>query len=218
VSVAPATDLVAAATAERTELAGLLASLDRVQWDLPSPCAGWSVRDVAVHVISYDDLPTPRAVATLVRSLGSVDRASARTLARWDGAGPAEVVQAYRTRLQPRGLTALGGARIGFLDGLIHHQDVRRAVGRPREVPPDRLLAALAAVRGAPVLPARGLVRGLRLVADDVPWEQGDGAEVHGPGEALLLTAAGRDVALGELRGDGLALLTERVRAHHASG
>ncbi len=202
-----------AATAERAELAGLLGSLDRPQWDLPTPCRRWTVRDVAVHVISYDDLPVPRAVATVLRSSGSVGRANDRTLRLGDGVGPDEVLEAYRSRLRPRGLTALGGARIGFLDGLIHHQDVRRAVGRPREVPPDRLLAALAAVRGAPVLPARALTRGLRLVADDVPWQQGDGPEVRGPGEALLLTASGRDVALDELRGDGAPLLAERVRA-----
>ena len=58
-SAAPATDLLAAATAERTELAGLLAALDAAAWDLPTPCTRWTVRDVAVHVISYDDLGTP---------------------------------------------------------------------------------------------------------------------------------------------------------------
>lgn len=214
---APASDLLAAAQAERTSLAEVLGSLAPHEWELPTPCDGWTVRDVAVHVVSYDDLATVRAALEIVRGLGSVGRANARALARWAGAGPAEVVAAYRTRSRPRGLTAVAGGRIGFLDGLIHHQDVRRAVGRPRTVPADRLLAALGAVQGAPVLPARRLVRGLRLVATDVPWSSGDGPEVRGPGEALLLTAAGRDVAVGELDGPGAPELAARVRAHRAA-
>jgi len=209
-----ATDLLSAATAERAALAELLASLDPDQWELPTPCSRWTVRDVAAHVISYDDLTVPRAVATLVRHRGSAGRANARVLARWDGVGPPEILAAYRTRLRPTGLTAVAGGRIGFLDGLIHHQDVRRAVQVPRSVPPEHLVAALHAVRGAPVLPARGLLRGLRLVADDVAWHHGDGPEVRGPGEALLLTAAGRDVALDELGGPGLPLLADRVARH----
>ena len=156
-SAAPADDLLAAATAERTELAELLQTLDAAAWELPTPCSRWTVRDVAVHVISYDDLGTPGAVLTILRGLGSVGRANARTLARWDGAGPAEVLDAYRSRLRPSGLTAVAGGRIGFLDGLIHHQDVRRAVRAPRVVPSDRLLAGLKGVQAAPVLPTRRL-------------------------------------------------------------
>ena len=51
-------------------------------------------------------------------------------------------------------------------------------------------------------------------MADDVPWSHGDGPEVRGPGEALLLSAAGRDVALDELEGPGLTALRERIAAH----
>ena len=58
---------------------------------------------------------------------------------------------------------------------------------------------------------AFGRIRGLRLVATDFDWAAGKGAEVSGPGEALLMAMAGRGVALGELSGPGLPVLARRV-------
>lgn len=39
---------------QRRRLAALLAQLDDAQWATPSRCAGWSVRDVVVHLIGVD--------------------------------------------------------------------------------------------------------------------------------------------------------------------
>ena len=49
------------------------------------------------------------------------------------------------------------------------------------------------------------------LLPTDVDWTHGDGPEVSGPGEALIMAAAGRRVALDELTGDGVATLAERI-------
>lgn len=43
----------ALACAERETFADLLESLTPEQWDAPSLCAGWTVRDVAMHTIAY---------------------------------------------------------------------------------------------------------------------------------------------------------------------
>jgi uncharacterized protein (TIGR03083 family) len=94
---------------------------------------------------------------------------------------------------------------------MIHHQDIRRPLGVPREVPPDRLVEALDFSLRAPVLPTRQNVAGVRAVASDVDWQHGDGPEIHGPGEAFLMALAGRAHALDELDGPGVAVLTERV-------
>lgn len=37
------------ATAERTDLADLLATLTPAQWEAPSLCEDWRVRDVVAH-------------------------------------------------------------------------------------------------------------------------------------------------------------------------
>lgn len=51
----------------------------------------------------------------------------------------------------------------------------------------------------------------LRLTATDLDWATGDGAEVLGPGEALLMAMAGRPHALDDLDGPGMATLRRRV-------
>jgi uncharacterized protein (TIGR03083 family) len=102
-------------------------------------------------------------------------------------------------------------AASGSVDCLIHHQDIRRPLGLPREVPPERLLEALKIALKAPVIPAKSNANGLRLVATDLDWNHGEGAEVAGPAEALLLTLAGRTDALDELEGPGQPKLRERV-------
>ena len=50
-------------------------------------------------------------------------------------------------------------------------------------------------------------------LAPDVTWSHGEGPEVQGPGESILLALAGRPVVLDELTGDGLATLRSRVAA-----
>ena len=51
----------------------------------------------------------------------------------------------------------------------------------------------------------------LRLVAGDVGWNWGDGPEVEGSAEAIILTLSGRDVAVDELQGEGAAVLAGRT-------
>lgn len=41
---------------ERSDLLDFLRTLTPEQWNAPSLCRGWSVKDVAAHMISYDDL------------------------------------------------------------------------------------------------------------------------------------------------------------------
>ena len=60
---------------------------------------------------------------------------------------------------------------------------------------------------------AKARTAGLRLVADDLDWSHGDGPEVMGSGEAILLVATGRRQALDELKGEGVETLRRRMAA-----
>jgi uncharacterized protein (TIGR03083 family) len=199
------------ATDERADLVSLLESLTDDQWSSPSLCAGWSVKDVVAHVFSYETLSWPGVAATMARARFSPVRANALALAPYAALPPTRLLDHARRHLVPRGFTAAGGGRLALADGVIHQQDVRRPLGLTRAVPPERLRAALALALKAPVLPSRKHVAGLRLVAADLGWSHGDGPEVEGPGEAVLMAVAGRPAALDDLTGGGVSTLRRRM-------
>jgi hypothetical protein len=59
---------------------------------------------------------------------------------------------------------------------------------------------------------AKRRLRGLRLVATDTAWSAGEGAEVRGPAQALLLLLTGRtEAALPHLDGPGARHLADRA-------
>ena len=115
--------------------------------------------------------------------------------------------------LQPRGLTAKFGGRIALTDGLIHHQDIRRPLGLPRDVPDDRMLVALPFACTARPIRAAQRIAGLTLTAADLDWTTGNGPVVEGPAEPLLMAIAGRRAAVDELSGPGRPILAGRIRA-----
>jgi uncharacterized protein (TIGR03083 family) len=200
------------AAAERRDLADFLETLTPQEWDTRTLCPEWTVKQTAAHVISYDQLGARALAGRMVRGLFQIDRTNAIGVREYGRRSPEELVRLLRECAVPRGLTSMFGARPAVTDGTIHHQDIRRALGRPRVVPEERLRTALAFAPWAPVLPAWRNVRGLRLVATDLDWSRGDGAEVRGPGEALLMAIAGRADALPDLTGPGLPTLERRVR------
>ena len=200
------------AAAERRDLADLLETLSGDQWDQPSLCEGWTVRDVVAHVISYEEVGYLGVLRTLIRSGPRPERLNQVRLDRYRDHEPEQLIEILRSHLTPRGLTAAFGGAIGLTDCLIHHQDIRRALRLPRAVPPDRLGEALDFSLRAPVLPSRHNAAGLRVMATDLDWRHGDGPEVvHGPGEALLMALAGRADAVGDLQGTGLETLATRI-------
>ena len=199
------------ATQERADLLALLVDLTDEDWETPSLCEGWGVRDVAGHVISYDVLSIPGTVLRFARGRLSVDRVNAIGVAKAKALTTEQIVQQFREHPRPTGLTAGMGGRIGLTDGLIHQQDIRRALDKPREVPTERLAAALPFSLKAPTLSGRTLARGLKLVATDLDWESGSGPEVRGPGEALLMAFAGRAEVADELTGTGVQTWRSRL-------
>jgi uncharacterized protein (TIGR03083 family) len=197
---------------ERADLAAFLATLSPQQWQAPTLCARWRVRDVVAHVISYDGLNARGVLIHAVRAGIRLDRINALALARYDMHTPEQLLALLTHHLQPHGLVpaALGG-RVALVEGLIHHQDIRRPLGPPRPIPPERLLPALRTALIAPDIGGLWRLRGVRLVATDLDFSAGVGPEVRGAAEALLMAIAGRRAVLGELSGPGQAKLVSRT-------
>jgi uncharacterized protein (TIGR03083 family) len=204
-------DAMGLATAERADLADLLSTLTPDEWDARSLCAGWRIRDMVAHMFSYDELSIPRLVGRFVLGGLLPDRVNAAGVAAYADLSTDDLVMLVRDHLRPGGLTAGFGGRIALTDGLIHHQDIRRPLGLPRDIPAERLLCALPFACTAPTIGAAKRIRGLRLVADDLDWTTGSGAVVEGPAEALLMAIGGRRDVIGELSGPGRSTLAQRV-------
>jgi uncharacterized protein (TIGR03083 family) len=194
---------------ERADLAEFLATLTPRDWEAPSLCTRWSVKDVVAHVISYEELGTLGLVKRFAK--GWIVRTNQVGVDEFAALSPQQLLEFLRNHLQPHGLTAGFGGMIALVDGTIHHQDIRRALGRPRTVPVDRLERVLGLVPGNPRLGAGRRIRGLRLRATDIDWAHGRGPEVTGPGEALLMAMSGRPAALADLCGSGLDTLARRL-------
>jgi hypothetical protein len=107
-----------------------------------------------------------------------------------------------------------------LVDIVVHGQDMAVPLGRSLQVPVE--IAATTATRAWSYQATRSGRRkakvfrslpygGLRLVATDIEWSVGEGAELRGPVLALLLLLTGRPVVLPQLEGPGAALLAERI-------
>jgi uncharacterized protein (TIGR03083 family) len=204
-------DLMPLAEEERADLLALLRELSPAQWDAQSLCANWRVRDVATHAVSYDELSKAATVTTFLRGGLRTGNVNGIALSRYKGLDPDGIIDLVARNQRPRGLPSGFKGGIALTDGTIHHQDIRRALGMPRTIPEHRLIPVLTFSLGAPTLPSRGNAKGLKLVATDVDWTAGDGPEVTGAGEALLMAVAGREQALGDLSGEGAQTLRQRV-------
>lgn len=197
---------------ERDRLLAVLEGLDDAAWRTPSLCAGWTVRDLVVHLLMPYELSVPRFLALMARSGFRFDRAADRW-ARRDRRSPAEVVPALRDTAHRRFEAGPGAPAEAPLSHLvIHAQDVYRPLGVPSPTDPDDAGIALAQLTGRRAL-APGLLDGLAYTATDTDWRHGTGLPVSGSATALLTTLAGRPAALDELTGDGVPELRARLRS-----
>lgn len=199
---------------ERADFADLLDGLTTEQWGMPSLCDGWAVRDVVAHTVAYLGQSRARLAINMVRTRFDVDRLNASGLENYAGLESEQLIELMRRGGEPSGAAALYGGRVALIECLIHQQDIRRPLGQLRTISQERLRVSLNYARISPVIGGARRARGVRLVATDMDWSVGDGPEVRGSGEALLLTMTGRVAkVVGELAGEGVALLEVRNRA-----
>src|SRR3954462_4735747 len=80
---------------ERARLLQVLEGLDEQQWLVPSLCTGWSVRDLAVHLLMPYEVSMPRFMVMMLRARFDFDRAADRW-ATSDGRSRSEVLAGLR--------------------------------------------------------------------------------------------------------------------------
>jgi hypothetical protein len=100
-----------------------------------------------------------------------------------------------------------------LVDVFTHTNDIRRPLALPPLPVPEadlRAIADHAKTLGFPI-GAKKRIAGLRLRATDLDWSTGEGPEVTGPLEALIMAMMGRRAALDDLAGEGKAELARRL-------
>ncbi|WP_206977951.1 maleylpyruvate isomerase family mycothiol-dependent enzyme [Streptomyces sp. M54] len=196
--------------AERAALVEDLARLEPEQWDTPSLCAGWTVHDVAAHLVDTALTTRTGFVAGLVRARFDFDLQNRRGVERWRGDSPEETLARLR-RVVSRTSTPPASLDTRLVEEVVHGEDIRRVVGLERVYPQEAVVRALRLQVRTPASfgGAKEMVAAARLTATDAGLSIGEGPEAAGPALPLLLAVSGRRVALGELDGPGVAALPE---------
>jgi uncharacterized protein (TIGR03083 family) len=185
-------DLQAHKHAERERLAELLSGLTPAQWDAPSLCPGWRVREVVAHITMPFRTSAPRFLAGLAAARFSVDR-YADTAARRDSARMSEgdLLRALRDNIRHPWQPPGGGPAGALSHDVIHGLDITEPLGLP-PAPPERIAAVLAHA-GPRNLSYFGVdLSGVELRATDADIRLGSGRPIHLPAKDVLLTATGR--------------------------
>jgi uncharacterized protein (TIGR03083 family) len=208
-------EVLAAVADERRRVADLIEHLSPAQLDTPSLCADWTVKQVAGHLLAAVDAPPTGLLPMMLRSGFNLHRANARIAQLMAERPPDELAEALRRNADNPFKPPIVGYPGQLTDLQVHGQDMRRPLGLPHGLHLDRLrisLDFLVGGRAVGFAPKRRLA-GLSFEATDLDWAWGTGPVLAGPAEALALAITGRTVALGELDGDGVPILRNRLRA-----
>lgn len=189
----PSAQLISQTRAERERLASLFGGLSPDQWDTPSLCEGWRVREVVAHItMPFRNKPFA-VMAGTIRAGFSFSRYAdldARSAAR--GNSGTELVDLLKRNIdhpwQPPG----GGGAGALSHDVIHGLDATEPLGLPGP-PPDRLALVLASA-GSRQLRYFGVdLEGHRLTATDADVSVGEGANtVRMTAREVLLVVTGR--------------------------
>ena len=179
---------------ERAWLADLLDSLPEADWERPSLCAAWTVRDVAAH-LTFAHAPVRAMLWPAVRAGFRYDVVIRDTAVR-SPLTHEEIVATLRSFVGSRKRVAFITDVEPLIDILLHNQDISVPLGIDHPMPPEAAAAAADRVVSTPLLIRRwSKPRGRRLVATDVEWQYGDGEELRAPMQSHLLRLTGREAA-----------------------
>jgi uncharacterized protein (TIGR03083 family) len=199
----PAVELPALIAAERAELADVLAGLRAEDWDRPTLCAGWRVREVVAHITMPFRYSTARFLSEMVRSGGRFDRMADRCARRDASAGPDQLTAALRDNTTHRWKPPGAGLDAALTHDVIHGLDITSPLGIDLRLPEATLRSVLSTVTGRKSMKHFGVdLDGIELRAADLDWSYGTGTPVIGAAQNLALILCGRTLAAGQLRGE----------------
>jgi uncharacterized protein (TIGR03083 family) len=191
-------------------LADLLAGVSERQWDTPSLCAGWHVREVVAHMTMAARYSEQEFMAGLQRYAFDFTRFSDEIAARDAGLPPAELVASLRSDVMQH-WTPPGGGYHGALNHVvIHGLDATVPLGVSRSCADEAIRIVLDDMTGGGGHANFGIgIDDRAFQSTDLEWSYGSGAALRGMAADLALALCGRVVPAGRLDGEPLTALAE---------
>jgi uncharacterized protein (TIGR03083 family) len=197
--------------AERKALVDDLEPLTDEQWATRSLCGAWSVQELLAHMTVTTFLTPAKFFPKLAASGFRFEAMSAKEVAKMAAGPPADTLARFKERVTttthpPGPVDAIYGETI------VHSTDIRRPLGIQHTFPAEALIEVADFYRKSNlIVGGKKRVAGLTLRATDIDWSVGSGPEVSGPALSLMMAITGRQAALDDLSGDGVAVLKPRM-------
>jgi uncharacterized protein (TIGR03083 family) len=205
-------DIWEMASDERQQIAEQLEALPEEAWAEPTLCEGWVVSDVVGHMTALGSTSTAKFVRGMLRNRLNFGAFQAEGIAAvTKQKSPAEILEAFKatvsSRAKPPGpkTTVLG-------EVLVHGEDIFRPRGTSfgRHAVENVVTVADFYKRNGFPLKVKRRIAGVTLRMTDGDWSFGSGPEVAGSGISILMAMVGRKIALSDLQGEGVAVLSHR--------
>lgn len=196
----------------REALGHYLAGIAADDWNKPSLCAGWTVKDTAAHMLVVPTMSRGQVFRSFLGSGFNLDKMNAKLVKKITAAMSAadiaaKTVASAGSQSMPPGLKLPGV----LTELVVHSSDISEGVGNPFALPVEDYLAALDHLKDTQsVFGSKMRIAGLTMRTTDAEWSTGSGPTVEGPAQQLLLAVAGRRSAFDRLSGEGLATFRAR--------
>jgi uncharacterized protein (TIGR03083 family) len=203
----------------RHQLVAILQNLNEGQWHTPSLCRGWTVRDVVGHLVTPFALGMGKMFLRLIGNGFNVDKTLMQAAQQLAQRPTPELVRVLRANAQTRWTPPDIGPEAPLTDILMHTLDICHPLHIPHTIEPARLRRALNFLvsRKSRAFTKSDWRAGLRLAPDDLEWSWGDGLEVRGKAQNVVMVLGGRTAMLDDLTGPGVPPLQARLLSPKSS-
>lgn len=191
----------------RNAFADMIESLTPEQMRQTTLCEAWDAHGVLAHLVTFAEITLPNLFGNLVKAGFDFDKAAVAMAAKRQERSVEDLVASLRANAAKSAPMPGFPEELTLGDAMIHTQDVRRPLGLGHEFSDEQLrttLDFLTTHKHSKTLVGKPKADDVRLVATDMDWAHGDGAEITGTAEALMMGLAKRPV-LDELAGEGVA-------------
>jgi uncharacterized protein (TIGR03083 family) len=194
-----------AVAAEYLALADLLESASGDDWDQPSLCEGWRVREVIAHLTMPARYDQEAFMAELRAVNFDFGRLSNEIASRDAQLTTEQLVANLRADALLHWAPPEGGYHGALNHVVIHGLDVTVPLGAKRRSPDDTIRVVLSDLTEGGIHDHFGTdIKGRTLEASDIDWSYGSGPLLRGRAEDLALVLCGRTIPSDRFNGEPL--------------